>query len=105
LPKNEFFDFDAKYTPGITDEITPARLSEKLFIECQYLSSRIYDWCSCSGIVRMDYILHHGRFFFLEVNTTPGMTATSFIPQQIKSMGNTLKEILTVVIDEKLKKV
>jgi D-alanine-D-alanine ligase len=104
LPKNEFFDFEAKYTPGVTDEITPARLSEKLFIECQYLSSRIYDWCGCSGIVRMDYILHNGRFFFLEVNTTPGMTATSFIPQQIRAMGKTLTEVLTLVIDEKLKK-
>jgi D-alanine-D-alanine ligase len=103
LPKNEFFDFEAKYTPGVTDEITPARLSEKLFVECQYLSSRIYDWCGCSGIVRMDYILHNGRFFFLEVNTTPGMTATSFIPQQIRAMGKTLTEILTLVIDEKLK--
>ncbi|HPT32674.1 MAG TPA: ATP-grasp domain-containing protein, partial [Prolixibacteraceae bacterium] len=70
LPKNEFFDFEAKYTPGVTEEITPARLPEKLFIECQYLSSRIYDWCGCSGIVRMDYILHNGRFYFLEVNTT-----------------------------------
>lgn len=104
LPKNEFFDFEAKYTPGVTDEITPARLPEKLFLECQYLSSRIYDWCGCSGIVRMDYILHNRRFYFLEVNTTPGMTATSFIPQQIKAMGKTLTEILTLVINEKLKK-
>ena len=104
LPKNEFFDFEAKYTPGVTDEITPARLPEKLFIECQYMSSRIYDWCGCSGIVRMDYILHRGKFYFLEVNTTPGMTATSFIPQQIRAMGKTLTEILTGVIDEKLKK-
>jgi len=103
LPKNEFFDFEAKYTPGASDEITPARLPEKRFIECQYLSSRIYDWCGCSGIARIDYILHNGRFYFLEVNTTPGMTATSFIPQQIKAMGKTLTEILTLVIDEKLK--
>lgn len=102
LPKNEFFDFEAKYTPGVTEEITPARLPEKLFIECQYLSSRIYDWCGCSGIVRMDYILHNGRFYFLEVNTTPGMTATSFIPQQIRAMDKTLTEILTLVIEEKI---
>jgi len=102
LPKNEFFDFEAKYTPGVTEEITPARLPEKLFIECQYLSSRIYDWCGCSGIVRMDYILHNGRFYFLEVNTTPGMTATSFIPQQIRAMDKTLSEILTLVIEEKI---
>jgi D-alanine-D-alanine ligase len=103
IPKNEFFDFEAKYTPGASDEITPARLPEKLFIECQYLSSRIYDWCGCAGIVRIDYILHNGRFYFLEVNTTPGMTSTSFIPQQIRAMGKTLTEILTLVIEEKLK--
>jgi D-alanine-D-alanine ligase len=103
LPKNEFFDFEAKYTPGVTDEITPARLPEHLFRECQELSKRIYELCGCSGIVRMDYILHEGTFYFLEVNTTPGMTSTSFIPQQIKAMGKSLTEILTGVIGEKLK--
>ncbi len=103
LPKNEFFDFDAKYTPGVTEEITPARLPENLFRECQELSKKIYELCGCSGIVRMDYILHENTFYFLEVNTTPGMTATSFIPQQIKAMGKTLTEILTLVIGEKLK--
>lgn len=102
IPGNEFFDFEAKYTPGVTDEITPARLPETLFRECQEQSARIYDLCDCSGIVRMDYILNNGNFYFLEVNTTPGMTATSFIPQQIKAMGRTLSEILSLVIDEKL---
>jgi len=102
IPGNEFFDFEAKYTPGVTDEITPARLPETLFRECQEISARIYDWCDCSGIVRMDYILNNGSFYFLEVNTTPGMTETSFIPQQIKAMGKTLSEILSLVIDEKL---
>ncbi len=103
IPGNEFFDFEAKYTPGVTSEITPARLPEALFRECQELSEHIYDLCSCAGIVRMDYILHNGRFYFLEVNTTPGMTATSFIPQQIRAMGLTLTGILTLVILEKLK--
>ncbi len=103
IPKNEFFDFDAKYTPGLTEEITPARLPEKLAKECRDLSSRIYTLCGCSGIVRIDYILHKNSFYLLEVNTTPGMTATSFIPQQIRAMGKTLGEILTLVIDEKLK--
>jgi D-alanine-D-alanine ligase len=102
LPKNEFFDFDAKYTPGAAEEITPARLSEELFSECQALSARIYDWCGCDGIVRIDYILHDNSFFFLEVNTTPGMTSTSFIPQQISAMGKTLGEILTNIIGDRL---
>jgi D-alanine-D-alanine ligase len=102
LPKNEFFDFEAKYTPGATDEITPARLPEKLFRECQELSARIYEWCGCEGIVRIDYILRDDEFYFLEVNTTPGMTETSFIPQQIAAMGRTLSDVISGVIREKI---
>ncbi len=102
LPKNEFFDFEAKYTPGAAEEITPARLPKNLFEECQSISSTIYDLCQCSGIVRIDFILKDNVFYFLEVNTTPGMTATSFIPQQIAAMGLTLKEIITRIIDDKL---
>jgi D-alanine-D-alanine ligase len=102
LPKNEFFDYEAKYTPGVAEEITPARLPEKLFKQCQNLSSYIYDLCNCDGIVRIDYILKDEKFYFLEVNTTPGMTATSFIPQQINAMRLTLKDIITRIIDHKL---
>ncbi len=102
LPKNEFFDFEAKYTPGAAEEITPARLPAHLFEKCQNISSEIYDLCQCSGIVRMDYILKDDEFYFLEVNTTPGMTATSFIPQQINAMGLTLQDIITLIIDDKL---
>ena len=103
LPKNEFFDYEAKYTPGVAEEITPARLPEKLFKQCQNLSSHTYDLCNCNGIVRIDYILKDEKFYFLEVNTTPGMTATSFIPQQINAMRLTLKDIITRIIDHKLK--
>ncbi len=102
LPKNEFFDFEAKYTPGAAEEITPARLPEPLFKKCQELTSEIYDLCECSGIARIDFILQNEEFYFLEVNTTPGMTATSFIPQQIEAMGSTLKEIITQIVEDKL---
>ena len=104
IPKNEFFDFEAKYTPGATDEITPARLPEKLFKECQKMSSKIYEWCQCSGIARIDYILKDNTFYFLEANTIPGMTATSFIPQQINAMGLTLKQVISQIIEEGLEK-
>ncbi len=103
LPKKEFFDFEAKYTKGMTDEITPARISEELTIKCQALSSTIYDLCRCEGIVRIDYILKDGDFYFLEVNTTPGMTGTSFIPQQIAAMGEKLTKVLSQIIQQKLK--
>jgi D-alanine-D-alanine ligase len=102
IPQNEFFDFEAKYTPGAAEEITPARLPAHLFEKCQNISSEIYDLCQCAGIVRMDYILKDDEFWFLEVNTTPGMTATSFIPQQINAMGLTLKDIISLIIDDRL---
>lgn len=103
LPKNEFFDFEAKYTAGASEEITPARLPENLFKKCQEISSQIYDLCNCSGIVRIDYILKNGEFYFLELNTTPGMTDTSFVPQQVRAMGLTLAGVLTDIILEGLK--
>ena len=103
IPQNEFFDFEAKYTVGKTDEITPARISPELTSKIQQLSSRIYDLCDCSGIVRVDYILKDGEFYFLEVNTTPGMTATSFVPQQIAAMNRKLGDVLGLIIEDKLK--
>lgn len=102
IPQNEFFDFDAKYTAGKTDEITPARISPELTQKIQQLSSRIYDLCDCSGIVRIDYILKDGEFYFLEVNTTPGMTATSFVPQQIAAIDRKLGDVLGLIIEDKL---
>ena len=98
IPRNEFFDFEAKYTPGMAEEITPARISANLTQEVQDLSAEIYELCNCKGIVRVDYILKDGIFYFLEINTVPGMTATSFIPQQIKAAGLSLTDLLTEII-------
>jgi D-alanine-D-alanine ligase len=103
IPQNEFFDYEAKYVAGKTDEITPARISQELTQKVQQLSSKIYDLCNCSGIVRIDYILKDGEFYFLEVNTTPGMTATSFVPQQIAAMDRKLGDVLGMIIEDKLK--
>jgi D-alanine-D-alanine ligase len=103
IPQNEFFDYEAKYVAGKTDEITPARISPELTQKVQQLSSKIYDLCDCSGIVRIDYILKDGEFYFLEVNTTPGMTATSFVPQQIAAMDRKLGDVLGMIIEDKLK--
>ena len=103
IPKNEFFNYESKYIPGMAEEITPARISEELTMKVQGLSSSIYDLCSCSGIVRIDYILKGDIFYFLEMNTVPGMTETSFIPQQIKAMGLNLTDLLTDIIQDGLK--
>jgi D-alanine-D-alanine ligase len=99
IPKNEFFDYEAKYTPGMAEEITPARISASLTSKIQALSSEIYDLCNCNGIVRIDYILKNQTFYFLEINTVPGMTATSFIPQQIRAAGLNLTDLLTEIIE------
>ncbi len=102
VPLNEFFDFDAKYK-GEVEEITPARISASLTERVQKLTSAIYDILNCKGIVRIDYIISDGDVInLLEVNTTPGMTTTSFIPQQVASAGLDIKEVMTEIIENEL---
>ena len=99
---NEFFDYNAKYKGEVT-EITPARLSPELTERVKKLTSAIYDILGCKGIVRIDYIITEGeKINMLEVNTTPGMTATSFIPQQVKAAGLDIKDVMTDIIEEGL---
>ena len=99
---NEFFDYDAKYN-GQVDEITPARISQNLTERVQKLTSLIYDILGCHGIIRVDYIITAGdKINMLEINTTPGMTATSFIPQQVRAAGLDIKDVLTDIIEDKL---
>ena len=107
---NEFFDYDAKYK-GEVDEITPARISDELRDRVQALTSAIYDILGCSGIIRIDYIVtrvkdedgrERDRINMLEINTTPGMTATSFIPQQVRAADLDIKDVLTEIIEDKL---
>lgn len=98
---NEFFDYDAKYN-GQVDEITPARIPDELTRRIQMLTSAIYDILGCSGIIRVDYIITAGeKINLLEVNTTPGMTATSFIPQQVRAAGLDIKDVMTDIIENK----
>lgn len=98
---NEFFDYDAKYN-GQVDEITPARIPEETAERIRLLTSAIYDILGCSGIIRIDYIITEGgKVNLLEINTTPGMTATSFIPQQVRAAGLDIKEVMTDIIEDK----
>ena len=102
---NEFFDYNAKYKGEVT-EITPARLSHELTERVKKLTSAIYDILGCKGIVRIDYIITEGeKINMLEINTTPGMTSTSFIPQQVKAAGLDIKDVMTDIIEEELNKI
>ena len=99
VTKNEFFDYDAKYN-GQVEEITPARISEELTERVRKITSHIYDILHCNGIIRIDYIISkEGHISMLEVNTTPGMTATSFIPQQVRAAGLDIKDVLSDIVE------
>jgi D-alanine-D-alanine ligase len=99
VTQNEFFDYDAKYN-GQVQEITPARLSEDVTRRVREITSHIYDILHCNGIIRIDYIISKdGKIFMLEVNTTPGMTPTSFIPQQVRAAGMEMKDVLSDIVE------
>ncbi len=104
VPHDEFFDYDAKYN-GKVDEITPARISDEIAKRVQTITSAIYDILECEGIIRIDYIITEGhKINLLEVNTTPGMTTTSFIPQQIRAAKLDIKNVLSEIIENKFTK-
>lgn len=107
----EFFDYDAKYN-GQVQEITPARLSEDTARRVAEITSHIYDILHCNGIIRIDYIISHekdsegnvtDKVNMIEINTTPGMTATSFIPQQVKAAGLEMKDVLTDIVENQFR--
>ena len=103
VTSNEFFDYDAKYN-GQVQEITPARLSPETTKRVEEETSRIYDILHCHGIIRIDYIISkdadgNDKINMLEINTTPGMTATSFIPQQVRAAGLDIKDVLTDIVE------
>ncbi len=104
IPKTEFFDFDAKYK-NLSEEVTPAQIHQDLSDFIQDISSDIYDRLKCRGIVRIDYIYNEKKgLHFLEVNTVPGMSEASIIPQQVASMGLTMSEIFSLVIDDAIER-
>ncbi len=100
VSKNEFFDYNAKYN-GEVSEITPARIPDEVRDAVQQQTLRIYDILGCRGIIRVDYILTEGwKINLLEINTTPGMTATSFIPQQVRAAGMNISDVLSDIIED-----
>ena len=103
VTNNEFFDYDAKYN-GQVQEITPARIAPETAKAVAEETSRIYDILHCKGIIRIDYIITkdadgNDKINMLEVNTTPGMTPTSFIPQQVRAAGLDIAQVLTDIVE------
>ena len=105
VTSQEFFDYDAKYN-GKVEEITPARIDPETARRVSETTRRIYQILTCYGIIRIDYILSgekgNEQINLLEINTTPGMTATSFIPQQVRAAGLQIKDVLSDIIEGKL---
>ena len=103
VTENEFFDYNAKYN-GQVQEITPARINPDTAKRVAEEVSRIYDILHCNGIIRIDFIItkdNEGNdvLNMLEINTTPGMTPTSFIPQQVRAAGLDIKEVMTDIVE------
>ncbi|HYF29833.1 MAG TPA: D-alanine--D-alanine ligase [Chitinophagaceae bacterium] len=98
----EFFDFEAKYTPGMSEETTPAQVDEAIAEKVRAAAKKVYAVFNCRGIVRMDFIYNEnkGAPFLLEINTVPGQSEASIVPQQVKVMGWTLKEFYSKLIEE-----
>jgi D-alanine-D-alanine ligase len=102
ISKNEFFDYEAKYQ-GKSDEVTPALIPEIIARQISETSLRLYKLLNCRGMVRFDYILNGDKIFFLEVNTVPGMSELSIVPQQALKAGISLQDLFTETMLNALK--
>jgi D-alanine-D-alanine ligase len=101
ISKNDFFDYEAKYE-GASEEITPARVDETIAAKIREEARKAYRVFNCNGIVRIDFIYNEetGKPYLLEINTVPGQSAASIVPQQVKAMGWTLQEFYSTLIEE-----
>jgi D-alanine-D-alanine ligase len=102
ISKNEFFDYEAKYTPGRSDEVTPAQMPAIITDEVQRLSSLVYDLLGCKGIVRVDFIIIGQKPYFLEINTVPGMTEESLVPKAIVAAGIASDDFYSMIVEDML---
>lgn len=102
ITKKEFFDYEAKYKEGFTDEVTPADIPEEIEIDCKASSVDLYHRLNCKGVVRFDYIFNNNGIWFLEVNTVPGLSEASIVPQQAKEFGLSLTELFGMMVENVL---
>tara|TARA_R110002020_G_scaffold454127_1_gene669398 strand:+ start:213 stop:1199 length:987 start_codon:yes stop_codon:yes gene_type:complete len=102
VSSKEFFDYEAKYVAGVTEEITPGRQNEEEVARVNRIIAKIYEKLNCKGAIRVDYFLQKetGKFYFIEVNTVPGQTETSLISQQVKAIGMEVRDFYTELIEE-----
>jgi D-alanine-D-alanine ligase len=100
----EFFDYEAKYTDGVTEEITPADLDQNIVNKVHAIVKDVYKKLNCKGMIRIDFILEQQKndFYFIEVNTTPGQSENSIIPQQVRAEGNNMKNFYGLLVEEAL---
>nr|WP_172885394.1 D-alanine--D-alanine ligase [Mucilaginibacter gotjawali] len=101
ISSKDFFDYEAKYSPGVTEEITPANLPAEKIDQIAGIVTEVYLRLNCKGMVRIDFILLESTedFYFIEVNTTPGQSAASLIPQQVRAAGMDLMEFYGELVE------
>ena len=102
VSSREFFDYEAKYVPGVCEEITPGRMNSEEVARVERISKKVYAVLNCKGAVRIDYFLQEdtGAFYFIEINTVPGQTETSLISQQVRATGMEVSVFYTLLIEE-----
>ncbi|MFN8288360.1 MAG: D-alanine--D-alanine ligase [Chitinophagales bacterium] len=100
--KKGFFDYEAKYE-GASQEVTPAEIDPELFKRIQQTSAAIYQWLDFKGMCRIDYIIRNGEYYMLEVNSIPGLSEESIVPQQARAMGISLEQLFEISIEESIK--
>lgn len=105
VSSKEFFDYEAKYTPGVSNEITPAPVSAEIAKQVQEIATVLYNKLNCKGITRVDFIYEEstGKLYFLEINTMPGQSENSLVPQQVRAAGKTLQEFYGLLLEESMK--
>ncbi len=105
VSKKDFFDYQAKYTEGYSDEITPADITSEVKAELNRMTREAYRTCRCSGVVRVDFIVTpEGVPYFIELNSIPGMSAGSIVPKQAREMGMSLGELYDIIIADTCRK-
>ena len=105
ISKRDFFDYEAKYTEGLSDEITPAQISDEIKAKLNRMTLEAYRACRCSGIVRIDFIVTEaGEPYLIEINSIPGMSSGSIVPKQVREAGMTLGQLYDIVIEDSLKR-